>query len=258
MKQIAFQLYSLWLRDMRHFFRQRSRVVGAIGQPFIFWIFLNAGFKKSFSTPAGDGSIGYGEFLFPGIIVLIALFSAIFSTMSIIEDRRSGFLQGVLTAPVARRVIVFGKLLSGSTLAFVQYALFMLLLPFTGLHITTGGVFAATVVLLFIGMTLTNVGFIISWNMKSTQGFHAVMNLLLLPLWLLSGAFFPPEGASAWLQTVMHLNPLYYIVSLFGHAFFLGSTTSYTPGAALLPALTLSVLACIVFTTLSTIIARKA
>jgi ABC-2 type transport system permease protein len=257
MKTILMQVYSLWLRDMRHFFRQRSRVAGAIGQPFIFWLFLNAGFKRSFAAPGADGSTGYGEFLFPGIIALIALFSAVFSTMSIIEDRRSGFLQGVLVAPVPRMVLVFGKMLSGASLALAQYAVFMLLLPATSLHVTAGGIVAATGVLILVAMTLTNVGFFLSWKLQSTQGFHAIMNLILIPLWLLSGAFFPVGGASSWLQAVMSLNPMTYMLALFQHAFFLGAPVPFAPSAAVLPALAVTLLAGVAFTCTSTYIARK-
>lgn len=226
MTAILLPTYSLWTRDLKHFIRRRSRVIGAVGQPFIIWIFLSAGFRHSVNA----GGAEYGAFLFPGIILLIALFASIFSTISVIEDRKSGFMQGVLTSPAPRAAIVWSKLLAGTTIALLQSVVFMILLPFTGLSLTWEGMLLSAGLLLFVGMTLTGLGFMISWSMSSTQGFHAVMNLLLLPLWLLSGAFFPPEGTADWLAAIIRLNPLYYVTTLFQKAFFLGSGITMAEG----------------------------
>jgi ABC-2 type transport system permease protein len=197
----------------------------------------------------------YGAYLFPGVIVLIALFSAIFSTISVIEDRKSGFLQGVLAAPVPGAAIVLAKMVAGTALAFAQAIIFMGLLPLAGVSITAEGAALSALALAFIGMTLTNVGFIISWRMTSTQGFHAIMNLLLIPAWVLSGAFFPPEGAAGWLQWIITLNPLYYISALFREAFWFGMPHASTaPGAAV--AAVVSVLTFCVLTAVSLRVVR--
>jgi ABC-2 type transport system permease protein len=226
MTAILLPTYSLWLRDLKHFIRQRSRVIGAVGQPFVIWIFLSAGFRNSVDA----GSANYGAYLFPGIIMLIALFAAIFSTISVIEDRKSGFMQGVLTSPAPRSSIVWSKMLAGTTIALLQSAVFMVLLPFTGLSLTWEGIGLSTLILAGTGITLTGLGFLISWSMSSTQGFHAIMNLLLIPMWLLSGAFFPPEGTASWLGVIIRLNPLYYVNTLFQRAFFLGSGVTVSGG----------------------------
>lgn len=217
--RILLPTYSLWLRDLKHFIRQRSRVIGAGGQPFVIWIFLSAGFRHSMDA----GGTTYGVYLFPGIILLIALFAAIFSTISVIDDRKSGFLQGVLASPAPRASVVWSKMLAGTTIALAQSVIFLLLLPFTGLALSWEGIGLSALVLFFAGMALTALGLLISWSMSSTQGFHAVMNLLLMPMWLLSGALFPPEGAAGWLAAIVRLNPMYYINALFQQAFFLGS-----------------------------------
>ena len=221
-------VYSLWLRDLRHFFRQRSRVLGAVGQPFVLWVFLSAGFKHSVSS----GGMQYGAFLFPGVLLLIALFAAVFSTISVIEDRRSGFLQGVLAAPVGRPLLVLSKLLSGATLGLLQALLFLVVLPFTGLHLELLSIVAGLTVLFVSGLALTAFGFILSWRMSSTQGFHAVMNLLLVPMWVLSGAFFPADGASSWLQAIIALNPMHYMYTLFRATLF-GTSSAGDPGIML-------------------------
>ncbi|MBN1447671.1 MAG: ABC transporter permease [Bacteroidetes bacterium] len=212
--------YSLWTRDLKHFVRQRSRVIGAVGQPFVIWIFLAAGFRNSVSV---DG-MEYGAWLFPGVILLIALFAAIFSTISIIDDRTTGFLQGVLTSPASRTSILWSKMLAGTTIAVVQALLFMVLLPFSGITPTVAGFLLSLLFLTGIGMLFTMLGFVLAWRMSSTQGFHAVMTLLLIPLWMLSGAFFPVDGAADWMQLVVRLNPLYYVTALFQQLFFMGSS----------------------------------
>lgn len=229
MTALLLPTYSLWSRDLKHFVRQRSRVIGAVGQPFVIWIFLSAGFRHSVDAGAAD----YGVYLFPGIILLIALFAAIFSTISVIEDRKSGFLQGVLVSPAPRAAIVWSKMLAGTTIALAQSLLFLLLLPIAGFTPSMEGIGLGALILFGVGMTLTALGFLIAWSMTSTQGFHAIMNLLLLPMWLLSGAFFPPSGVASWLEVIIRLNPLYYVNSLFQRVFFLGSAVALPAGPSL-------------------------
>jgi ABC-2 type transport system permease protein len=199
--------YTLWQREIVRFYRQPNRVIGAVGSPLLFWLLLGSGMGRSFTGSAGEAYLVYA---FPGTLVLTLLFTAIFSTISIIEDRREGFLQSVLVAPVARPMIVLGKVLGGATLAFLQAALLLVLAPLAGIPVELSTLPALCGVLFGLGLGLTSLGFVIAWRMQSTQGFHAVMNLFLLPLWLLSGALFPPAGASPWLQVVIRANPLTY------------------------------------------------
>ncbi len=229
MTAMVLPTYGLWLRDLKHFLRQRSRVIGAVGQPFVIWIFLAAGFRHGMQA----GGTDYGTWLFPGIILLIALFAAIFSTISVIEDRKSGFLQGVLTSPAPRASIVLSKMLAGTTIAVLQSLIFMVLLPFSGITLSASAFALSMLLLTAAGMMLTALGFIIAWRMESTQGFHAVMNLLLLPLWMLSGAFFPLASASGWMRVIMQLNPLYYVTALFQRSFFLGSDVAVPAAPAI-------------------------
>ena len=139
---------------------------------------------------------------------MILLFTAIFSTISIIEDRREGFLQSVLVAPVPRMAIVLGKVLGGTVLAFGQGLLFLLLAPLVGIRPTLAGFALALLIMLVLAFALTALGFCIAWRMSSTQGFHAIMNLFLMPMWFLSGALFPPRARWAGCEWVMRLNPL--------------------------------------------------
>jgi ABC-2 type transport system permease protein len=204
---------TLWWREMVRFFRQRDRVVGALATPVVFWLLLGFGLGKSFKTPSAPEGHGYLEYFYAGTLVMILLFTAIFSTISVIEDRREGFLQAVLVAPVGRFAIVLGKILGGTTLAFVQGLVFLVLAPLLGLHWSAASFAWLVVVMFLISFALTGLGFVIAWQMSSTQGFHAIMNLFLIPLWLLSGAVFPSEGAPTWLGWVMKANPLSYGVT---------------------------------------------
>ena len=206
--------YTLWRRDIIRFLRQRSRVVGALGTPLIFWFLLGSGLGTSFRIGASPPlTTGYLEYFYPGSIALIVLFTAIFSTISVIEDRHEGFLQGVLVAPVPRSAIVLGKLLAGSTLAVLQGAVFLLLAPVAHARLDASAVPLLLAILALLAFALTGLGFLLAWAIDSVQGFHAIMNLLLIPMWLLSGAVFPASGAAAWIRAIMTINPLTYGVS---------------------------------------------
>jgi ABC-2 type transport system permease protein len=201
---------TLWQREMVRFIRQRDRVVGALVTPVVFWLLLGAGLGGSF---AGERKEGYLEYFFTGTVVMILLFTAIFSTISVIEDRKEGFLQGVLVAPVGRFAIVMGKLLGGASLAMIQGVLFLALAPVAGVPISLAGLPWLLTAMFVVSFALTGLGFLLAWQLNSSQGFHAIMNLFLIPMWLLSGSLFPAAGAHSWMAWVMKLNPLTYGVT---------------------------------------------
>ena len=163
---------------------------------------------------------------FPARLTMIVLFTAIFTMMSVIEDRKEGFLLSVLVAPVSRSVIVLGKVLGGATLATLQGLIFLVFAPALGVHFTFAS-FGLTVLVVFLmAFSLTALGFIIAWPMDSTQAFHAIINLFLIPLWLLSGSLFPLSGASMWLRAVMLINPLTYGTEALRSLLFPGSAST--------------------------------
>ena len=218
---------ALCQREVKKFVRDRSRLFGALAQPVGFWLLLGLGFQGTFQMPAGPGAeTGYLEFLFPGIVVLMVLFTAIFSTISVVDERRSGFLQAALTAPGPRVGLALGNAAGGTLLAAAQALLFLLAAPLVGLPVTAGGLAFALLVSLLAGLAFTALGFAIAWQMESTRGYHGVMNVLLLPLWFLSGAPFPAEGAAPILQGIVRLNPVSYAVSGLRQALY-----GFGPGA---------------------------
>jgi ABC-2 type transport system permease protein len=209
--------WTLWQRELVRFVRQPSRVVGAIGSPAIFWLLLGSGFGQSFRPAASPLVNGYLEYFYPGTLALIVLFTAIFSTISIIEDRHEGFLQGVLASPASRIDIVTGKLLGAASLATVQAAVFLLAAPIAVRELTPTVFLQALGVLAVLSIALSGLGFVVAWKFDSVQGFHAIMNLGLVPLWILSGAAFPADGAAPWVQVLMRANPLTYGVAALRH-----------------------------------------
>jgi ABC-2 type transport system permease protein len=217
---------SLWWREIVRFYRQRSRVVGVIASPVLFWIVIGSGFGTSFKGGSGAGNQHYLDYFFPGALIMIVLFTSIFTMMSVIEDRKEGFLLSVLVAPVHRSVIVLGKVLGGTTLAMIQGLVFLCLAPALGIHFSLAQFGLIVLDVFLVSFALTAMSFIIAWPMDSSQGFHAVINLFLIPLWLLSGALFPLTGASGWIRLLMRINPLTYGTEALRALLFQGSIFS--------------------------------
>ena len=194
-----------WLR----FLRQRNRVIGALATPVLFWLLLGGGFGDSFKAPGTDQP--YLAYFFPGMLLMVVLFTAIFSTITLIEDRREGFMQGVLVAPVPRAAIVLGKVLGGGSLAAAQGVLLLALAPLAGLGFTVSGYLVAIGFIILLSVGLVALGVCVAWPMTSTQGYHVAMNLLLMPLWFLSGAVFPIGAATFGpMRWLTYANPLTY------------------------------------------------
>jgi ABC-2 type transport system permease protein len=172
--------------------------------------------------------------------MLLVLFTAIFSCISIIQDRSEGFLQSVLVSPVGPAAIVAGKVLGCTVLAVLQGLLFLALTPLLNLHPGALGLLHAAAVLTVTSLALSAVGFVFAWRIPSVQGFHAIMNVVLMPAWLLSGALFPASGATGWMGRLMALNPLTYGVAALRQA--LDPDAAAAVGALPSPALCWAVL----------------
>src|SRR5690348_15457635 len=174
---------TLWQRELIRFWRTKSRVIGVVASPLVFWLII------------GYGSGDLGRF-FAGALVLTVMFSAIFSTISIIEDRREGFLLSMMVSPAPRTSLVLGKILGAATLAWIQGLIFLCFAPLAGVSVTLADLGPIIAAVFLISFTLTGMGFVIAWRMETTAGFHAIMNLLLVPMWMVSGALFQIGRAS--------------------------------------------------------------
>lgn len=211
----------LWWRDLLHFVQQRSRLAGALATPLLLWLMIGAGIAPSFSSDPGGP--GYMEYFFPGVILLLILQVSISATMSVIEDRTQGFLQGVLVAPGSRAAVVLGKTLGSTTVALLHSAVFLALAPLAGFPYTGISWIPLLVVAGLAGLALSAMGFAIAWALESIQGYHVVMNLVLFPLWILSGAMFPAGDLHPVLSTLVVWNPMSYAMSALRRALYGGA-----------------------------------
>jgi ABC-2 type transport system permease protein len=216
MRRFLLPAATLWKRELVRFWRQKSRVLGVVASPLVFWLLI------------GYGSNDLARF-YSGALVLTVMFSAIFSTISIIEDRREGFLLSMMVSPAPRTSLVLGKILGSATLAWVQGLIFLAFAPLAGVGIGFLELLPVAGAIFLISFTLTGLGFVIAWRMESTAGFHGIMNLLLVPMWMVSGALFPMATAHGWIKAIMWVNPLTYSIGLLNHVLRLPNAT---PGAS--------------------------
>lgn len=212
---------TLWRREMVRFFRQRNRVIGSLATPLVIWLMLGMGFSGSFDigAAADEAGVSYQHYFFPGIVSMMLLFTAIFATISVIEDRREGFMQAVVVAPVPRSAIVLGKVLGGASIATIQGLVLLGLWQMLGPGAPLMSLAAAVVVMFVLAMGLTALGLCLAWPMDSTAGFHAIMNLFLMPMWVLSGAVFPLTSAPTAMRAIMWANPMTYGQTLLSSLF---------------------------------------
>src|SRR5260370_11724161 len=221
MREIFLQAETLWYREVVRFIRQPIRVVSAIATPLVFWLLLGAGLKASFKPSGMPAGLDFVQYFYPGVIVLMLLFTAIFATASTVDDRRQGFLQGVLVAPISRATIVLGQAFGCTTLSLMQGDIFLAMAPLAGIHLSLEAIIVSLAMMGLIAFAMTSIGLAMAWRTESTQGFHAFMNMLLLPIWMLSGAVFPVAGAPGWFPWTTRLNPLPYSVYALRHGLYL-------------------------------------
>lgn len=214
-------IYTIWLRDLIRFAREKSRIISMLGQPLLYLLIVGNGMSATFQLSAARvEGFNYLLFMYPGIIGMSVLFTSIFSAISIVWDREFGFLKEVLVAPVPRWSVAVGKALGGSTIAMLQGSILLLLAPFLGLKMSFAQLLALLAVLFLIAFSLTSLGITIASRMETMEGFQMMMNFLVMPLFFLSGAMFPLKGLPAWMDKVMHLDPLTYGVDALRHIMY--------------------------------------
>ncbi len=194
-------------RELVRFVRQPARIAGAIGTPVLLWIFLASGFADSLRSEHVAGA-DYALFLLPGMMSLTATFAAVLSAMSVIEDRQAGWLQAALASPAPRWSLALGEVIGAGVIAFLQAALLMFALPVLRVWPGTLELVASLAAVFVTSLAMAALGIIFAWRVSSSAGFHAVMNLLFMPMWLLSGAFMPVTGAAPWFAAIVAVNPL--------------------------------------------------
>jgi ABC-2 type transport system permease protein len=201
-------IYTLWLREIKKYFRSKPRIIGSLGQPILFLVALGFGLGPVFQK-AGEGN--YIQFLVPGIISMSILFTAVFSGISVIWDRQFGFLKETLVAPVSRWEIMLGRTLGGATVAFLQGVIVFGLSFFAGFKLSGVSMLPLAFVFMFlIALLFTAIGIAIASLLQDMQGFQLIMNFLVMPTFFLSGALFPMNNLPKFLEIIVRFNPLAY------------------------------------------------
>lgn len=202
-------------RELLRFVRQPSRIVTSIGVPAIMWLFAGSGLRDSFAMPGEviKNGVGYGAYVLPGVVCAAIVFGAIFAAMTLIHDRQAGFLQSVLVSPAPRWQVAGAKVIAGTIVTGSQAMVLLLGVWGVGLHPGFGGFVLAIIAAGLTSCAIISMGLALAWWVNSTAGFHGIMSGLLMPMWLLSGALFPVEGASGWLAVLVRINPLHWCQS---------------------------------------------
>ena len=204
-------IYIMWLRQIKRFLRSRSRTVAMIVQPLFFLVVLGAGLR-SVELP-GMASENYTQFIAPGIIAMSIMFSSMFTGISVLWDKQFGFLQEVLVAPVSRLSIIVGRTLGGATTALLQGLIILFVAFALGIFPASPlGLFLTLVLMVLIAFTAVGFGLVIASKMQDMQGFPLIMNLVVMPLLLVSSAFFRLTDLPPPVVTVAMFNPMFYMV----------------------------------------------
>ena len=203
-------IYVLWMREMKRWWRAKSRIVGSLAMPLFFLAFLGLGFRRM-TIPGLAGDVDYIRFLVPGIIGMSILFSSTFGGLSVLWDREFGFLKEIMVAPVSRVSIVLGRIAGGATTALIQAVLILAISYIMGFKIINiSSIFLAIVFMILIAVTFLGLGLIFASKMRDMQGFSIVMNFVIFPLFFLSGALYPLENFPVWLRYISKIDPLTY------------------------------------------------
>ena len=201
-------VYTIWLRNVKRYLRSKSRIIGSLAQPLFFLVVLGFGLN-SISIPGATG--GYLKFVIPGIIAMTVLFTSIFSGIQVIWDKQFGFLKETLVAPISRLSIMFGQTIGGATTALIQ-GLIILVVSFIigGVTPSFTGILIALGFMILIGLAFTSLGIAIASRMEDMQGFQLIMNFVIFPIFILSGALFPLDTAPKVLKIITYFDPMTY------------------------------------------------
>lgn len=220
-------IYIIWYRDVLRYWRDRWRVIASLAQPLLYLIIFGTGLSSSLRGAGGFGSGGsgmsYQQFIYPGVMSMAILFTAIFGAMSIVWDREFGFLKEVLVAPINRSAVAIGKTLGSTTQAMVQGLILLVLAPFVGVKLTPLLVVELIPLAFMLSFALSALGVAVGSGIRSIQGFQVVMNFLMMPMFFLSGALFPLSRLPGWMTVLTRLDPAAYGVDPIRRAVLSGS-----------------------------------
>ena len=201
-------IYTIWQRELIRYWRDKTRIISTLFMPLMFLVIFGAGLSKTLAT--GNFGVDFVQFMYPGIIAMSVMSVAFFSTISTVWDREFGFLKEILVAPVSRVAVAFGKTLGATTIASIQALILLILAPFIGVTIHFAIVLPLIIFMLLLAFAISGMGLLISSLMKTTESFGLVMQVLIFPLFFVSGAFFPLTAVPSWMRALANVNPLTY------------------------------------------------
>jgi len=218
-------VYIIWYREVLRYWRDRARIVASMAQPVLFLVIFGGGLSASLGASLTQqlGDVSYVRFVYPGIISMAVLFTSIFSAISIVWDREFGFLRELLVAPVSRAAVVLGKALGGSTIAMFQGALLLVLAPILGVGLDPLLVLELLALMFLMAFAITSLGILVASRLQTMESFQMLINFFVMPMFFLSGAFFPLRGLPGWMSVLTRLDPVAYGVDPMRRA-LLGST----------------------------------
>ncbi|MFC1978510.1 ABC transporter permease [Chloroflexota bacterium] len=205
-------VYIIWYRDILRFWHDRMRMMGAIIMPLLFLFIFGSGLSSSM-TFGDDIPIDYINFMFPGVISMSVLTSALMGGTSLVWDKEFGFLKEVLVAPVSRASVAIGKVLGASTLALIPGLIIMIFAPVIGVDLPILTVLKLLPLMFLLAVSISSLGILLATRMKSMEAFQMIMQLLMMPMIFLSGVFFPLRNLPAWLNFITKINPASYGVA---------------------------------------------
>ena len=232
--RLGIGIYITWLRDIKRFFRDRIRLIGAFAQPLIYLALMGTGLQAAFKS-FGSGDTKYITFMYPGIVCMTVLFTAMFSAISIIWDREFGFLKEMLVAPIPRSSVAVGKVLGGGTTALMQGFILLLFMPLAGIPYNLEKILVMIAVMFLLAICLTAFGVAFAARMRSMEAFPIIMNFVLLPMFFLSGALFPLQDLPRWMEFLTKINPMTYAVDAIRGVALKGITITSTASISLPP-----------------------
>jgi len=237
-------IYVIVAREFKKFIRERSRLIAAIARPLI-WLFLvGAGLSRLVSP---TGGISYMQFIFPGILGMTILFSAMFSSISIIWDKEFGFMKEILVAPVSRFSIVIGKALSGAIVSTIQAVIVLALFPFLGLKLGALNIIGVFLICAGVSFSISAFGIVLATFYESYESFTVIMNFIIMPMFFLSGAMYPVKLLPGILKLISRFNPLTYGIDAIKHAIFPLEKGSMSADFAILTDISVIILTSIIF-----------
>ncbi len=205
----------IWYREVLRYWRDKPRIAGSLAMPFLFLVIFGSGLSSSIGNMLGGTDqigIDYKKFMFPGIIGMTTLFTSLFSGLSVVRDKEQGFLKEILVAPVLRVCVAGGKILGASTVTMIQATLLLVFTPMVGIGLSVELVIKLWGLIFLGAVVFTGLGTFVGSRLESTEGFQMIMNFLVMPMFFLSGAFFPLKELPSWMGILVKVNPFSYVV----------------------------------------------